>query len=571
MKRIVLLILLVLSVSVLLFAQEGKYERKSISSVESVWIKPGALNKINQFDYNLFDKMVKHYIQLERFDYNILPQNVTADFRTQANASGNISPEALAEIMNKTVGVKIKEILEDPAVQQMRGKDLKDQSWGATFAGSKGKSMGLTVEELARLMNSAYVYLPYISSMKQEEKEGKITVTINGGIIWYQVKVEPDGKVNMVLRVAQSTMAMGFSDRNPKQVMGIKADYSHFDFGKESFPTTVEQYAQYDAVQAWTKNLGVKTKEIAEFNLSAQVADSRGGAKFGFALGKKEGIHLDDTFFIVENYEDKDGKVKSKQVGFARVSKTADNTNNAMELSEGVLYYGSASQGSVMQEHPRLGIDIALKMGSQSGMDIPKETGIYKDDVTGQFLISLIASYNLAPIIGSSQTFLDMEGDFGIPYGDAADGNDELSASTASAYIGLSKKFWFHRNALALSGMLGYDRFVIDWYGDTFGFGADDYTLSVNAFGAKFGADYNMLLTPDLRVSLGADYKLGFAPTGITLENSSETLLDDPASDIDGPYGKIRMGGMTIRAGVSYSFGELPINLFGFLDPLKKY
>lgn len=572
MMRRLLLCLFVLLISVAIFAQEGKYERKSISSVESVWIKQGALKNIDQFDYAFFDKMVKFYVQLERFDYNTLPQNLTNDFRTQANAQGNITPEGLATLMNQTIGVKIKEILEDPAIQANRGKDLKDQSWGATFAGSKGKSMGLTVEELSKLMNSAYVYLPYITSMKQEEKDGKINVTVYGGIIWYQVKVDPNGQVNMTLRVAQSTMGMGSSDPNPKEVLGMKADYSHFDFGKESFSTTVEQYAQYDAIQAWSKNLGVKTKEIQEFNLSAQIQENRGGGQFGFALGKKEGIHLDDTFFIVENYETADGKTQSKKVGFGRVAKTADNRENPNELSLGQLYYGSASQGSTMQEHPRLGIDVYFKTGLQSGMTIPKNvfedvggSDIYKEDVTSQIVFNLGAAYNLAPIIGSSQTFLDIELGYGLPMGDETSDYDNIFNYTMSAYAGITKKFWFMRNALSLNVMGGYDRFA-----STFAYINDDYTFTVNAYGLKFGGEYNLMVTPDLKLSLGADYKLGFVPTGVTLETDDTTIIDGNG-DLPGSMDDLRLGGLMLRAGFSYSMGELPINLFGWLDPLKNY
>jgi len=36
-------------------------------------------------------------------------------------------------------------------------------------------------------------------------------------------------------------------------------------------------------------------------------------------------------------------------------------------------------------------------------------------------------------------------------------------------------------------------------------------------------------------------------------------------------YPDLRLGGMMFNLGLSYSFGELPFNAFGWLDPLKKY
>jgi hypothetical protein len=369
-------------------------------------------------------------------------------------------------------------------------------------------------------------------------------------------------------------MGIGTSDRNPKQVMGIKADYSHFDFGKESFPTTVEQYAQYDAIQAWTKNLSVKTKEIDEFNLSAQVVETRGGGKFGFPLGFKEGVHLDDTFFIVENYETADGKVKSKTVGFSRVIKTADNKNNPAELSLGQLYYGKASEGAVLKEHPRLGIDVNFKLGYQTGMTIPKDAisswgyaDIYEEDATDQITMNLGFAYNLAPIIGKSQTFLDLELGFGVPIAEQSEAYENLGIYTLSAYGGLSRKFWFNRMALHANVMAGYDRFAMDWTGYLTN---NDYLLTINAWGLKAGCDLDMMLTPDLKLTAGVDYKLGFMPTGITFEENDETIFDGQG-DLPSPMDDIRLGGLMLRAGFSYSLGELPFNLFGWLDPLKRY
>jgi hypothetical protein len=58
----------------------------------------------------------------------------------------------------------------------------------------KAKSLGLTTDELSTLMNSAYIYLPYIKSAKKEIDEKSLTITIEGGIIWWQLKIDPDGK-----------------------------------------------------------------------------------------------------------------------------------------------------------------------------------------------------------------------------------------------------------------------------------------------------------------------------------------------------------------------------------------
>ncbi|MDX9870377.1 MAG: hypothetical protein RBS92_06605, partial [Candidatus Cloacimonadales bacterium] len=153
-KRIVW-VMLAFTLCLPLFAQQGKYERKSVSAVESVWLQRGALQGVSNFDYDFFDKMVKHYIELERFDYNYLPKGLLAKFRDKANSKDYITADIIADIMSETLGPQIQAILGDPAIQELRAGNLRDESFSQTFAGSKAKEMGLTETELERLMNSA--------------------------------------------------------------------------------------------------------------------------------------------------------------------------------------------------------------------------------------------------------------------------------------------------------------------------------------------------------------------------------------------------------------------------------
>lgn len=577
MKNILLAVVL-LSLFFCLFGSQGDYQRKSISSVESVWLQRGALRSINTFPYHFFDKMVDFYIELPRFDYNELPEALLEDFRNQANSLSNITPDNLATVLNLTVAEKIKEILEDPVVREARASDLKDESWRATFAGSKGRSMGLTVEEIERLMNSAYIYLPYITRFELKRKGDEIETEIRGGIIWYQVQVAPNGDVSMVLRLASETNATGFADKNPKQVMGMRADYTKFRWGNDIYNVTEEEYAQYDAIQAWAKNLSVKTKEIDEFNISGQIVERRPGRIYGSPIGKREGLHLDDGFFIIETYETSDGEIKSKNIGFTRLMKNADNTNNPDEMSLFKQYLGkTASPGMVLKEHPRLGIDIRFKAGYQTGIDIPKNYtrfnhplvgtfNVLKEDAKEQLFFAVDFAYNLAPIFGVSQMFMELEGSFGIPMAKYEPNISSSLAYTVGAYTGLSKKWWLGRNSLHLNGKIGYDRLVLD--GEFLSY---DYKYTINAYGLKSGLHYNYMLTPDLIFKMGADYKIGFKPTGVSFEFNDETIIDYNSTQVADIYPDLRLGGLMLNVGLSYSFGELPVNLFGFLDPLKRH
>ena len=185
MIKVTFLIILSLLISFsCLFSQQGKYTRKSVSSLESVWIKDGGSN----FDYKTFDKFIDFYVEVERFDYNVLPDNMLKEFRSEAKSKSEITPESLAEVLESTVVTKIVEILNNPDVVKNRGTALKDESAFQTFAATKAKSLGLTADELAILMNSAYIYLPFISSMTQKVEGSDVSIEIRGGLIWWQIK-----------------------------------------------------------------------------------------------------------------------------------------------------------------------------------------------------------------------------------------------------------------------------------------------------------------------------------------------------------------------------------------------
>jgi len=565
-KKVILCVVLFLLFVTPIFAQRGKYQRKSISSVESVWIKPGALQDV-KFDYAFFDKMVDFYIEVERFDYNVLPENLLTSFREQANALTEITPDKISDVLENTVVKEIVNILNSPDVKKNRGLALKDEAAWKTFAATKAKSIGLTVKELEALMNSAYIYLPYITSMKKETKKKNISVDIDGGLLWYQVKVDKDGNASVKKVLGVKTKGMGFA------TIGAKSSRK-FQFGVEAFETTEEQYAQYDAVLAWAKNLGVKTKEINAFKLQAQVVEVV-GRKYSFPLGFREGIHLDDGFNLMEFEEDNEGNEIAKKVGFVRVIKTGKNIEDPNNYTNAIQLLGRKQDiGGVVMEHPRLGIDLQIKAGYITGMNIPKDYTnfifvkqlILKEDLTNAAEANLTFAYNIAPIIGMTQTFLDFDIGFGLGLAEFEEDEDiEGLAYIFDVYLGFTKKLWFGGSNLGISAAGGIDMFDLSGK-----LSDNDYKFSVSAFGVKFGADYEYLITPDLSFNFGANYKLGFTPREVTCEWEGREI-SSTGSEVKENYPDLNLGGIKFSAGINYSLGALPFNLFGFLDPLKNH
>ena len=119
MKNLVVL----LSVLSLLVGQQGKYVRKSVSSLESVWFKPGSVSGM-KFDSQTFDKFIDFYVEVDRFDYNVLPGNLIQDFRREANSIDSVNADAISEVLERTVTSKIVDILNDPAIPRLSWRDV---------------------------------------------------------------------------------------------------------------------------------------------------------------------------------------------------------------------------------------------------------------------------------------------------------------------------------------------------------------------------------------------------------------------------------------------------------------
>ena len=115
-------------------------------------------------------------------------------------------------------------------------------------------------------------------------------------------------------------------------------------------------------------------------------------------------------------------------------------------------------------------------------------------------------------------------------------------------------------------------------------YGDIDYKWSAVSLAFRFGADFEKMITPDLSVNLGLAYKMALAPSAVSVTWGEGDAISYTAADygvlpdvfygrswIGDGFDKIALGGMAFSLGVNYALGELPINLFGFLDPFKKH
>jgi hypothetical protein len=581
MKKILIVFLLVLA-AFSLVAEQGQYIRKSVSSVESIWMKPGS-GYMNDKERDFFDMMFKFYVEIPRFDFNTLPPAVITKFVDESNKISTVNANTLASVMEKTVALEINKLLNDPEIQKARADGFKDEAAYMSFAATKGKSYGLSGEELAAFMNSAFIYLPFVSSVSEKVADDLIvknkqnyTYTINGGILWYKVGVAPDGSVNVSLVKSISTSSFG-SSRVPDE--GKEKETSVFTFGNFRESVEYKTAAKYNAMLAFAKNLGVKTKEIDDFKLQAQVISIEKG-KLAGDIGYKEGVRLDDGYYVCEATETSDGKTRLVKKGFTRVWKTGQNQKDPAAMTLFNKHYGKSDIGMVLMEHPRLGIDFQFQMGVLAGMNVPKtikwgmdefgydlgQTTFFKEDLADATIYEISLKNNVASVFGARQLFFDLGGYMGTPSAEVETNagweKDDFTTSIAGVYLGFTKKIWMGRFGLNYGAQGSYDMLTIDFGKDVY---ENEYKIDISTIGIKGFMGAEWMLGADFYLDMQLGYKYTLEPLKAEYSYGTDTL-EIPMEDND-----LSLGGINAYFGFTYALASLPFNLFGSMDTMRKY
>ena len=540
-------------------AQQGSYVRKSITALDTVYVFPLARPLVYNrwaFDMERFQQFLRFYIEMPRFDFNEIPDQLKRTFSDSMRSQSTMNTQRLTELVHDTIVSEILAILNDPEIQQARRDNFKDEASFQTFAATKAHSYQMTSEELAALYNSAYIYLPYISSASvQFNDEGRDIIHIAGGIIWWKIDVSEDGTSSVRKVLQADTWTMGFVDYQ-------RSDYT-FSFGNMVWYLSAFEYAVHDAMLAFAKNLSVETKNFDEFKLQAQIVQ-REGKTFSFPLGRNEGIQLDDGYYIMGYREGTDGEAVPYRKGFARVVYAADNISDPSTLSSARQLMGTrASIGDVLMEHPRLGIDMSIYGGTTTRSCIQPEhvtapsadPGITSES-TAQFHLGALFSYNLAPILQIPQVFLTFDAQAGFPRTASA---DLATLSILSPYVGISKGIGGRLYARA--GLSA----GIDFLTAQYSFDGNKHTITHRAFGLKGMLELGYMLNADWRVALIGSYKHGFTPYATIYEKND---IEQSFYSIE--QENLQLGGVSVSIGFTYALGSLPFNVFGFLDTLKQ-
>jgi hypothetical protein len=464
-------------------ADERTYQRKSISSPQMVIITDTQSTHSDLIpNSHTLGKKLEDKLLLKRFDHNALSETVLAPLRLALDDTDGINSNKIAQLVKGYIVNDILSYLNDDAIQKERASAIKKDERRVTLAQTKGKTTSLTESDLHTLMNSAYIYFPYITEIKesilQREDTARVKETIYGGMLWYRILTDGNGKKDIVEIAHITASGSGSTNvkmpeiidffkigKNKKKEKDHKKKYRKLR-SKDLSPSDF-RHAFYGAFNNWASNLTLKIKNIDDFKIRAPVKELL-GSTYLVDLQLGDGIRTDDTFFLM-HYVEENGVEKPKKVGFGRVSKLApsESTNSKFDQILG----NSQVAGGWIEEYPRSGISVEFSFGMMSNIElfpesftatIPLESNPNLSK-TKQVLSSaskkgkatqLRINKNLAPYTNISQFFVFMDIGFGSINIDNAS-NTTGSATLSNVNIGLSKKFWFKSRSIGIHTGIG--------------------------------------------------------------------------------------------------------------------
>ena len=543
-------------------AQTRKYERKSVTSLGTVLVKSGLSP-----DLDIVRNRLKAYIELPRFDFNVISESSIKEFIKKANQT-DLSPESIADALKQTVVPKILEVVKATAALRAQG-NLKEEDLARAVV-DKMKGSGLTAEDIKKVYNSSFIYIPVITDYKEETALNVFTVEIKGYILWYRIIVSDDGKsASAVLLTKLSEPKSGAWSANPDESFQLKRR-----------KVDGRTYARLMAIGGWAQAEALAMRELPEFKLSAEIRSVEG--QFATAgLGKREGIELDDGFDVIDFFDDGKGAVVTKDIGFYRASQIADNRTSDDESS---LFYGhihaGVERGSLLVERPRLPLDvrIAPKFATLNipQVALPADFSTYNnlilnfpnafgnifafnENVGAAAGIDAGLALNLARWLGVTQFFAVLDVGLSSPLSTP---QNETSTFFWNVHFGFQKKFWFSWINLSLGVLAGLDFLNVSGSNDAPG---RLEGLNLLMLSGRLDAALELMLNPDLLFSVRAGYKLATSPIAGTIKFREEDEISLSSEGRLDLFGNINFSGFMLSATISFTFPRSPsfdINAF---------
>jgi hypothetical protein len=488
MSRVFIIALILPFIFTLTMGQELKYERKSISYVDVLLVSNPEI-KIEGKQASYLIKKLREYIEMPRFDYNPIPEELVADFKSELESRGSsISLDEIVELLKEKFVPKIIEILD--IEKEIRAQGLLTEAQRNSFIATKAKSLGITAEQAMKIMNSAFIYVPVISKYNTytDHINQIYTVELNAGVFWYRVVYHENGDADLKLLIKKETKGIGVAGLNKElKHEGEKVDY--------------KEYAFRTAAIALARDIQVAVRDIPEFRLGAQVIEVYSNA-ISFPMGKREGIKIDDGFDLVELQENPDGGVIQKKIGFARVTQVVDNRSNPNRFSKARVIIGRGLEpGIYVSERPRLPIDLLVNF--KTNPFTITLTGFGSESMTG-YSIHAELLYNLGRNLDISQLWVGG----GLSFGGGSAENLEIMKGIFGDKPDVSI---LEYNAVIMKRFYLPFRFSVvgraDFVLEIVNFSKGDAKLEHSGLGLALGLGVEYTATPDVILGLGLGYR----------------------------------------------------------------
>lgn len=122
-------------------------------------------------------------------------------------------------------------------------------------------------------------------------------------------------------------------------------------------------------------------------------------------IGTKEGVHLDQRYYVYQDFKRGDGSIKSKRMGVVRAGNAADNTTDPEATTKFYQISGAQLDEAMYlkkKEDVGIGVSFALcqPMSHATAIQFDDEYGNQQViDNNGNDLIYFIMDYNISPLI----------------------------------------------------------------------------------------------------------------------------------------------------------------------------
>jgi hypothetical protein len=498
--------------------EAGAYARKSISYINTLWLMDESVRGLPPEKVAVILDKIKQAVFMPRFDYNPVPDSLVREFAGQANqirypyvneavnTAGGADPmlDSLTAVMERTVVPGVLAVVD--LAKELRAANLTSEQQRNSFIADKAKTMGITMEDVEKVMNSAYIFVPLLRGYTEELKDSSYTAGVSAGIIWFRISTKGD-KASAAPVVKNFTYSSGFSIKDRK-------------YATEAGMAGYREFAFRAAVKNAARNLAAATKEIAEFKLSGQVID-KGLMGVGINLGKREGLKVDDKYQLVEMFDDGRGGQTAKKAGWVMVTSVADSTSKQGYKSKAQVIGGSPYIGEVLSEYPRLPLDVLIRGRMFAFKAAPDSTNPLLDSLSlaNSYGGGIDIQYNIGRLFGLNQFFFGLSGGVGTGSASGYKKADNLASDGTlherakinwmlswSAGISLIKKFYIGRVAIVLQPEVGYQSVLLGTDKSATG---DEYFLLTNtALGFAANGAIELALSPAVNLGVGAGYQM---------------------------------------------------------------